>query len=174
MRILTPVIVLAALLAGLHFPIAGSFPAGPMLEPVDGLWSQQLGAAQVAGLEPSQCDVGVDDHISRGVSGQETPQGQFLMVGSCLVAIFVGRNLLNVKHPHKWWFVVDEKLAEADDFGVAAATIPMKLLAEKIHQPFGVGGLALKGLIQSSNRHHSLELLVDVLGESHCRDCRCC
>jgi len=39
MRILTPLVVLAALLAGLHYPVAGSFQAGPMLEPVDGLWS---------------------------------------------------------------------------------------------------------------------------------------
>lgn len=39
MRILTPVILLAALLAGLHYPIAGSFSAGPMLEPLNGLWS---------------------------------------------------------------------------------------------------------------------------------------
>lgn len=39
MRILTLAIVLAAMLAGLHYPIAGTFQAGPMLEPVDGLWS---------------------------------------------------------------------------------------------------------------------------------------
>ena len=39
MRILTPAILLAALLAGLHWPVGGSFTLGPMLEPMDGLWS---------------------------------------------------------------------------------------------------------------------------------------
>ena len=39
MRILFPAILLAALIAGLHVPISGSFQPGPMLEPVNGLWS---------------------------------------------------------------------------------------------------------------------------------------
>ena len=79
---------------------------------------------------------------------------------------------INVKHSHKRWFVVDEKLAEADDFGVTAVAAPMKRLTEAFHLPFGVGCLALKEFVHGCNGHHSLELLVDVLGESH--GCGCC
>jgi len=39
LRIATPAVLLAALLYGLHVPVSGSFKAGPMLEPVNGLWS---------------------------------------------------------------------------------------------------------------------------------------
>ncbi len=38
MRVLFPAVLLAALIYGLHIPVSGSFQAGPMLEPVDGLW----------------------------------------------------------------------------------------------------------------------------------------
>lgn len=50
MRILTLAVVLAAMLVGLHYPISGSFQAGPMLEPLDGLWS----AARAAKPWPSE------------------------------------------------------------------------------------------------------------------------
>ena len=39
MRILFPAILLAALIVGLHVPVSGSFQPGPMLEPMNGLWS---------------------------------------------------------------------------------------------------------------------------------------
>ena len=63
------------------------------------------------------------------------PTGSYIYLNS-MRAYRVMRGVgvrLNVKHPHKWWFVVYEKFAEADDFGVPAVSIPMKSLAKIFH-----------------------------------------
>lgn len=38
-RVLYPVAFLALVIVGLHWPVSGSFTLGPLLEPMDGLWS---------------------------------------------------------------------------------------------------------------------------------------